>query len=331
MSDDLVFRLRKRAEIRRQISTRKSVQEGKADRIADLLEEAAQYIEDRIAIYNEDVVKVANRVQELEKERDMYASRAAEYWEDVCTNGAELDKVEEERARALAKAKAWKTAAKLEREQRLYWEKETHEIGNEVGKINETVRFQLGQREWGYPHRGSIPAKLLEMFGALTAERDYERSRADLLVADVVRGNDWVGAAKTAESERNQARAELLEAREALEAWSKWKAMETQEEQRPGSIGEERLDELLGDAVEKNWKVLGKKGTPQAFEDALRKQVQEKTYDEAIRCCDYVINLRSMFTPDFVAGAERVKGMLQAEKENGGPLTTQLNQIDKKT
>ena len=41
----LVFRLRKRAEIRRQISTRKSVQEGAADRIADLLEEAAHEIE----------------------------------------------------------------------------------------------------------------------------------------------------------------------------------------------------------------------------------------------------------------------------------------------
>ena len=41
----LVFRLRKRAEIRRQISTRKSVQEGANDRIADLLEEAANEIE----------------------------------------------------------------------------------------------------------------------------------------------------------------------------------------------------------------------------------------------------------------------------------------------
>lgn len=41
MSESLIYRLRKRAEIRRQISTRKSVQEGKADRIADLLEEAA--------------------------------------------------------------------------------------------------------------------------------------------------------------------------------------------------------------------------------------------------------------------------------------------------
>lgn len=41
---DLVFRLRKRAEIRRQIATRKSVQEGAPDRIADLLEEAATEI-----------------------------------------------------------------------------------------------------------------------------------------------------------------------------------------------------------------------------------------------------------------------------------------------
>lgn len=37
----LIFRLLKRAEIRRQISSRKSVQEGAPDRIADLLEEAA--------------------------------------------------------------------------------------------------------------------------------------------------------------------------------------------------------------------------------------------------------------------------------------------------
>lgn len=41
----LVFRLRKRAEIRRQIAHRKSVQEGRPDRIADLLDEAADRIE----------------------------------------------------------------------------------------------------------------------------------------------------------------------------------------------------------------------------------------------------------------------------------------------
>jgi vacuolar-type H+-ATPase subunit I/STV1 len=52
-----VFRLRKRAEIRRQIKDRKSVQEGTPDRIADLLEEAADEIEqlqlelDRLKIF----------------------------------------------------------------------------------------------------------------------------------------------------------------------------------------------------------------------------------------------------------------------------------------
>lgn len=51
---DLVYRLRERARIRRQIPGRKSVQEGKPDRIADLLEEAAVEIEDirmELAVY----------------------------------------------------------------------------------------------------------------------------------------------------------------------------------------------------------------------------------------------------------------------------------------
>jgi hypothetical protein len=43
--EDLVYRLRKRAEIRRQIPTRKSVQDNQPDRISDLLEEAASEIE----------------------------------------------------------------------------------------------------------------------------------------------------------------------------------------------------------------------------------------------------------------------------------------------
>jgi len=49
MKDDLIYRLRKRAEIRRQIKTRKSVQEGKPDKIADLLEEAAAALEELLA------------------------------------------------------------------------------------------------------------------------------------------------------------------------------------------------------------------------------------------------------------------------------------------
>jgi hypothetical protein len=43
--NDLVYRLKKRAEIRRQISTRKSVQECRPDRIADILDEAATEIQ----------------------------------------------------------------------------------------------------------------------------------------------------------------------------------------------------------------------------------------------------------------------------------------------
>jgi hypothetical protein len=42
--DDITYRLKKRAEIRRQIPTRKSVQNGEPDRIADLLEEAYREI-----------------------------------------------------------------------------------------------------------------------------------------------------------------------------------------------------------------------------------------------------------------------------------------------
>jgi predicted RNA-binding Zn ribbon-like protein len=38
---DLIIRLRVRASIRRNIQTRRSVQEGKPDRLSDLLEEAA--------------------------------------------------------------------------------------------------------------------------------------------------------------------------------------------------------------------------------------------------------------------------------------------------
>ena len=44
-TETLVERLRKRAAIRRQIPGRKSVEEGKPDRLADLLDEAANVIE----------------------------------------------------------------------------------------------------------------------------------------------------------------------------------------------------------------------------------------------------------------------------------------------
>ena len=45
LNDDLIYRLRKRADIRRQIPGRKSVQNNETDRIADLLDEAADAID----------------------------------------------------------------------------------------------------------------------------------------------------------------------------------------------------------------------------------------------------------------------------------------------
>jgi hypothetical protein len=45
LNDDLIYRLRKRADIRRQIPGRKSVQNNEPDRIADLLDEAADAID----------------------------------------------------------------------------------------------------------------------------------------------------------------------------------------------------------------------------------------------------------------------------------------------
>ena len=45
VNEDLIARLLERARIRRQIATRKSVQEGRPDRIADILEEAARALE----------------------------------------------------------------------------------------------------------------------------------------------------------------------------------------------------------------------------------------------------------------------------------------------
>jgi hypothetical protein len=44
VENDIVYRLKKRAEIRRQIPGRRSVVEGKPDRISDLLDEAAEEI-----------------------------------------------------------------------------------------------------------------------------------------------------------------------------------------------------------------------------------------------------------------------------------------------
>jgi len=62
---DLVQRLRKRAEIRRQITTRKSVQNNEPDRIADLLEEAAGKIDK----YKQALESIANEQVELSHDK----------------------------------------------------------------------------------------------------------------------------------------------------------------------------------------------------------------------------------------------------------------------
>lgn len=63
--DDLIYRLRTRAEIRRQITTRKSVQNNEPDRIAELLEEAA----DKLTKYEQVLQSIANEYIELSHDK----------------------------------------------------------------------------------------------------------------------------------------------------------------------------------------------------------------------------------------------------------------------
>lgn len=63
LEDSLIYRLRKRAEIRRSINSRKSVQEGKPDRISDLLEEAA----DEIYRLENLAIELDNRFDDLQR------------------------------------------------------------------------------------------------------------------------------------------------------------------------------------------------------------------------------------------------------------------------
>ena len=66
--ETLVYRLRKRAEIRRSITTRKSVQEDKPDRIADILEEAANEIEYSQLI----IIRLDNLIDSLDERLAAY-------------------------------------------------------------------------------------------------------------------------------------------------------------------------------------------------------------------------------------------------------------------
>lgn len=68
IEETLVYRLRKRAEIRRSITSRKSVQEDKPDRISDILEEAANEIEYSQLI----IVRLDELIDSLDKKLAAY-------------------------------------------------------------------------------------------------------------------------------------------------------------------------------------------------------------------------------------------------------------------
>jgi hypothetical protein len=73
VNPDLIHRLEKRAEIRRQISTRKSVQEGKPDRLADLLDEAAAALREctrGVAERDELVAAIISACDHIEADRN---------------------------------------------------------------------------------------------------------------------------------------------------------------------------------------------------------------------------------------------------------------------
>lgn len=85
--EGLVYRLRKRAEIRRNIPGRKSVQEGKPDRMAALLDEAADEIEKISEMNLRQTKKILDRsdtISALKKENEdlMYSAKLAHEQED---------------------------------------------------------------------------------------------------------------------------------------------------------------------------------------------------------------------------------------------------------
>ena len=68
---DLILRLRIRASIRRQISTRRSVQEGKPDRLADLLDESAN----ELSRFQNELEESANEISRLQNELELKRNR----------------------------------------------------------------------------------------------------------------------------------------------------------------------------------------------------------------------------------------------------------------
>ena len=86
MSDDIIARLRKRAEIRRQIPGRRSATEGKPDRIADQLDEAATEIE-RL---ERELAEARGWLHHYEKGDALWPRATARVWEALKKENAEL-------------------------------------------------------------------------------------------------------------------------------------------------------------------------------------------------------------------------------------------------
>ena len=87
---DLVYRLRKRAEIRRGITTRKSVQNNEPDRIADLLDEAAQELVDCEMVITDYRRKLRDRDMAME----MFEQECDRLYRIIELNGEAADRLE---------------------------------------------------------------------------------------------------------------------------------------------------------------------------------------------------------------------------------------------
>jgi chromosome segregation ATPase len=85
---DLVFRLRKRAEIRRRIPGRKSVEEGTPDRIAAILEEAA----DELAHQRRQAEHFQNEWSEVCNENQVLLNKIADLENELESISAENSK-----------------------------------------------------------------------------------------------------------------------------------------------------------------------------------------------------------------------------------------------
>jgi hypothetical protein len=142
----IVQRLRLRATIRRQISTRKSVQENKPDRISDLLEEAADEIE-RLEKLCE--LKDSFHWETLVGEMKVYAAKHTDCYHEYGPAVFSLHHTKEGAQRAIAKSQAASRTAFQEGQD--YWQHqlESGEIEGVFGREDEwTFEDGNGFERW---------------------------------------------------------------------------------------------------------------------------------------------------------------------------------------